>query len=69
MIETAPSPRFSSLLFCASVALVVLLFSPARTQAQLPVTDDSYTQQGAPNANNGGATTVIVRGSTTADSQ
>jgi hypothetical protein len=43
-----------------------LLLSPVRASAQLPVTDDSYTQQGAPNVNNGNAGTLDVLGSATA---
>jgi len=42
-----------------------LLLSPVRASAQLPVTDDSYTQQGAPNVNNGNAGTLDVVGSAT----
>jgi hypothetical protein len=51
-----------SLLFMAAG----LLLSPVRALAQLPVTDDSYAQQGAPNANNGNAGTLDVLGSATA---
>ena len=43
-----------------------LLLTPVRALAQLPPTDDSYTQQNAPNANNGGAGTLDVLGSDTA---
>jgi hypothetical protein len=43
----------------------VLLALPRTASAQLPVTNDSYTQQNAPNANSGGAGTLAVIGSAT----
>lgn len=43
-----------------------LCLLPVRASAQLPPTDDSFTQQGAPNANNGRAGTLDVLDSATA---
>src|SRR5579859_5465670 len=64
-------PRFSAQFvrfLIRSSGLILLLVVPVTRPAlaQLVPSDDSYTQQGAPNANNGSATTLILRGSATA---
>jgi hypothetical protein len=42
----SPGSRFSSWLLSICMALAILLFSPARASAQLPVTGDAYTERG-----------------------
>lgn len=66
MIETRPSPRLSACVISTLATVLILLFSALTASAQLPVTDDSYTQQGSPTTNSGTASTLIVRGSPTA---
>jgi Collagen triple helix repeat (20 copies) len=56
-----PRLRFVSFFLVAISCLVCA----TESSAQLPVTDDSYTQQNAPAANNGAAATLAVIGSTT----
>jgi hypothetical protein len=60
------SSRFVSPLVPTALIAFLLLSFPSRASAQLPVTDDSYTQQNTPNANNGNAGTLDVLGSATA---
>src|SRR5579863_8383010 len=55
----------SGLIFLLLVAAGTLLF-PSRASAQLPPTDDSYTQRNAANSNFGRAGTLDIVGSATA---
>jgi outer membrane protein assembly factor BamB len=59
------APLVSGFVFSLLMASGLLL-SPARASAQLPPTDDSYTQRNAPNSNFGTAGTLDVLGSATA---
>src|SRR4051794_24055014 len=61
---TSQSPSSRTLSRVFSVLAALILASP-RASAQLRLTDDSYTQQNAPNANNGNDGTVSVQGSAT----
>ena len=66
--STPPSSRFTPWLILVTLMAFSVLLSPAQASAQtLPVTGDSYTQQGAPNANTGTGGNLFVHGSTTAD--
>jgi len=61
-----PSTRFVSRLIPLLLIAVGALFSPVRAFAQLPPTDDSFTQQNAANTTHGSAASLDVLGSATA---
>jgi trimeric autotransporter adhesin len=57
---TGRTPRSSSWLLSICALLALMAFAPARTWAQLPVTEDSYTAQQTPNANYGSGANLIL---------